>query len=82
MAFLYGSLYLTLECNIGPRRPPESNIGTNAKCKGQYYLRAVAWVNFALMNQTWRAMRKKSIYNLFIITIALTYLIGEKSLRI
>ena len=22
--------YLTLECNIGPRRPPESNIGTSA----------------------------------------------------
>ena len=32
--FSYGPqrLYLTLECNIGPRRPPESNIGTNTKC--------------------------------------------------
>ena len=29
--FSYGPLYLTLECNIGPRRPPESNIGTSTK---------------------------------------------------
>ena len=71
MAFLYGPLYLTLECNIGPRRPPESNIGTSAKREGQYCLRSVAWANIALMSQTWRAMRKKPFYNLFIITLVM-----------
>ena len=56
MAFSYDPLYLILECNIGP---------------GQYCFRAVAWANIALMSQTWRAMRKKPFYNLFIITLAM-----------
>ncbi len=29
--FLYCLLYSTLDCNIGPRRLPEINIGTSAK---------------------------------------------------
>ena len=37
--FSYRPLYLTLECNIGPRRQPESNTGTSAKRKSQYCLR-------------------------------------------
>ena len=48
--FSYGPLYLTLECNIGPRQLPESNIGTSAKREGQYCSRAVVWANIALMS--------------------------------
>ena len=65
MAFLYDPPYLTLECNIGPRRPPENNVGLSMKFEGQYCFRAVARANIALMTQTWRAMRKKPFYNLF-----------------
>ena len=67
MAFFVWPAILTLECNIGPRRWPKSNISTSAKLEGQYGLRAVAWATIALMSQTWRVMRKKLFYNLFII---------------
>ena len=50
MAFSYGPLYLTLECNIGPKRPPSNNIGTSAKREGQYDLSAVAWSDNAVMS--------------------------------
>ena len=71
MAFSYGPLYLTHECNTGPRRRPESNIGTSAKREGQYCLRTVALANISLMSQTWRAIRKKPFYNFCIITLAM-----------
>ena len=62
MAFLYGPLYLTIECNIGPRRPPESNISSRASRSSQYCFLAVAYrANIALLSQAWRAMRKKAI---------------------
>ena len=53
--FSYGPPYLTLECNIGFRLLPESNVGPSAR-EGQYCMRSVTWANIALMNQIWSAM--------------------------
>ena len=50
--FSYSPSYLTLECNISPRPPPENNIGKSEKREDQYCLRAAALTNIALMSQT------------------------------